>query len=122
MSYSHILYDNWTLDLKYRYYQQTAADFYSDLFASPSLDEKDYRGRDKEISDFDDHTVSLYLSYARPLKYRWADRVALSLQWDRIWFSYNNFTDLTDENATPGEESLYEFEADVFKILFTVWY
>ena len=92
------------------------------LFLAPSQDEKDYRGRDKELSDFDNHTVSLYLSYARPVSVAWLDRAALSLQWNRIWFSYDNFSDLTDTTAAPGEESLYDFEADVIKVLFTVWY
>ena len=89
-SYTHVLYENWTADIKYRYYQQTAADFYSDLFQVPSQDEKDFRARDK---------------------------AALSFQWDRIFFSYDNFTDLTNPNTAVGEEELYDFEADVFKVL-----
>jgi Protein of unknown function (DUF3570) len=122
VGYTHVLYDNWSVDLKYRYYQQAGADFYADLFIAPSQDEKDYRGRDKELSDFDNHTVSFYLSYARPLQHQWLDRAALSLQWDRIWFSYDNFTDLTDETTVAGQERLYDFEADVIKVLFTLWY
>ncbi|MEH6581566.1 MAG: DUF3570 domain-containing protein [Halioglobus sp.] len=122
LGYTHVLRDHWTLDFKYRYYQQTAADFYSDLFLFPSQDEKDYRARDKELSEFDNHTLSFHLSYDRPLQNRWTDRAGVSLQLDRIWFSYDNFSDLTDVDAEPGTESLYEFEADVIKLLFTVWY
>lgn len=121
-TYTHVLYDNWTVDFKYRYYQQTAADFYSDLFQVPSQDEKDFRARDKEMSDLDNHTVSLHVSYERPVNIQWIDKGAVSLQWDRIFFSYDNFTDLSDPNTAVGDEELYDFEADVFKVLFTIWY
>ncbi|MEM6583844.1 MAG: DUF3570 domain-containing protein, partial [Pseudomonadota bacterium] len=47
LSYSHVLFENWIVDVKYRYYVQSAADFYSDLFQTPSQDPKDYRARDK---------------------------------------------------------------------------
>ena len=122
VSYTHVLYDRLTVDLKYRYYTQSEADFYSDLFLAPSQDEKDYRGRDKELSEFDNHTASAYFSYALPFGERYVDKAALSLRYDRIWFSYDNFTDLRDLSTVPGEENLFSFEADVFKVLFTVWY
>jgi len=122
LDYTHVLHSRWFIDLKYRYYVQTQADFYSDLFLAPSQDEKDYRARDKELSDFNNHTFSAYLSYQRPLRHHTFDSTALTLQWDHIWFSYDNFTDLTDQSAATGQEPLYEFDADVFKIVFTVWY
>ncbi len=122
VSYTHVLYDDWTVDLKYRYYQQSEADFYSDLFLFPSQDEKDYRARDKELSDFSNHTVSLYLSYQRSFNYRFVDKAAVTFQWDRIFFDYDNFTDLTQSSDIPGQEPLYDFEADVIKLVFTLWY
>jgi hypothetical protein len=114
--------EDWTLELKYRYYQQSAADFYSDLFEFESQDENDWRARDKELSKFNNHTLSLYASYARALPYRFAESAAITLQWDHIWFDYENFTDLRVEVAVPGEEPTYDFEADVFKLVFTLWY
>lgn len=122
LTYTHVLYDSWFFDLKYRYYVQTQADFYEDLFLSPSQDEKDYRARDKELSDFNNQTLSAYVSYQRPLSYRVLDRAAITLQWDHIWFDYDNFSDLTDKAAPVGDETLYEFEADVIKLVFTLWY
>ena len=76
----------------------------------------------EELSEFTDHTLSLHLSYSRDVNNRWLDKAGISLQWDRIWFDYDNFSDLTDVNSPVGEEKLYDFEADVFKILFTAWY
>jgi hypothetical protein len=122
LTYTHVLHDDWFFDLKYRYYVQTQADFYEDLFLAPSQDEKDYRARDKELSDFNNQTLSAYVSYQRPLSYSKLDRAAVTLQWDHIWFDYDNFTDLTDKSAAVGQEELYAFEADVIKLVFTLWY
>lgn len=122
LSYSHVLFQRWTLDLKYRWHEQGQADFYQDLFLFASQDEKDYRARDKELSDFGDQTFSLYLSYEHPLSWRHAYKAGVSLQYDRISFDYNNFSDLTSEGYAPGSEPLYSFDADVFKLFFTLWY
>jgi Protein of unknown function (DUF3570) len=122
LSYTHAWRDHWTVDIKYRWYQQTGADFYQDLFLAPSQDEKDYRARDKELSEFSNQTLSLYLSYQRPLSWHYADKAAVTLQYDRLSFDYDNFSDLTDDAGSPGEEKLYAFDADVFKLIFTVWY
>ncbi|MCP5190754.1 MAG: DUF3570 domain-containing protein [Pseudomonadales bacterium] len=122
LTYTHTLYDNWIFDIEYRYYEQSAANFYSDLFQTPSQDSKDYRGRDKELSNFNDQTLSLQLSYSRPVSYRFADRAALSMRWDRIWFDYEDFRNLEDTAAIPGEEPLYNFEADIYRLVFTLWY
>ncbi|GAB5452809.1 MAG: hypothetical protein Hals2KO_31370 [Halioglobus sp.] len=122
LSYSQPWRDHWIFDLKYRYYQQTAADFYSDLFDFESQDEKDWRARDKELSESSNHTLSAYVSYERPLRYRMFEKGALTLQWDHIWFEYDNFSDLRVEVDVPGTEPAYELEADVIKIIFTLWY
>lgn len=122
LSYTHVLFDHWTVDVKYRWYDQSGADFYQDLFLFPSQDEKDYRARDKELSDFGNQTVSLYLSYQRPLNWRFGYRAGLTLQYDRISFDYDNFTDLTQASDIPGQEPQYSFDADVIKLLLTLWY
>ncbi len=122
LNYTQVWRDNWTFEARYRYYRQTAADFYSDLFTFESQDNKDWRARDKELSDFNNHTLSAYVSYARPLRFHAFDRAAVTLQWDHIWFSYDNFTDLRVDAAIAGEEPTYDFEADVYKLVFTLWY
>ena len=121
-SYTHTFHDRWIFDASYRYYQQSAADFYSDLFLVPSQDEKDYRARDKELSEFSSNSLSLYLSYELPVRHRLLDKSSVSLQWDKIFFDYDNFSDLTGVAATPGQEQLYNFNADVIKLLVTLWY
>jgi len=122
IAYTHTFWDRLIVDEKYRYYEQGAADFYSDLFQFASQDARDYRARDKELSEFSSNTLSLYLSYETPLRYGFLNKGAVSLQWDRIYFDYDNFSDLTDGDALPGEEKLYDLDADVFKVLITLWY
>ncbi|MDX1734768.1 MAG: DUF3570 domain-containing protein [Halioglobus sp.] len=122
LGFTQVWREDWTFELRYRYYEQTAADFYADLFEFESQDDKDWRARDKELSDFNNQTLSLYVSYARPLRYRLFDRAELTVQWDHIWFDYENFTDLREQVPLPGQESTYEFEADVYKVIFSLWY
>ena len=122
INYTQRFFDHLIVDLKYRYYDQDAADFYSDLFLAPSQDDKDYRARDKELSEFTSNTFSIYLSYESTFRYGFLEKVAISLQWDRIMFDYDNFSDLRDLSAIPGEEKLYELDADVIKVLFSIWY
>ena len=50
------------------------------------------------------------------------DKAAFTLQWDHIWFDYDNFTDLRQTGSAVGEEPLYDFEADVIKVIFSIWY
>ncbi len=44
------------------------------------------------------------------------------MRWDRIWFDYEDFRNLEDTAAIPGEEPLYNFEADIYRLVFTLWY
>lgn len=122
LSYTHVVRNHWIVEAKYRYHQQGAADFYSDLFTFEAQDENDWRARDKELSDFNNHTLSLYLSYEREVAYNLIDKAGVTLQWDHIWFEYDNFTDLRVDVEIPGEEPTYSFEADVIKLVFTLWY
>ena len=61
VAYVHPLPKGLTMDLKYRYYNQTAADFYSDLF--PRRQSQNFLARDKELSSFNAHTIGAGLSY-----------------------------------------------------------
>ncbi len=122
INYTHTFGPHWIAEVKYRYYDQSQADFYGDLFLFPSQDENDYRARDKELSDMSSQTISLYISYERKIGWGPMDKVALTVQYDYIDLEYDNFSDLRDTEALPGEESLFSMDADVFKALFTIWY
>jgi hypothetical protein len=121
-SYTHTFGSHFLVELRYRYYEQSAADFYSDLFLFASQDDKDYRARDKELSDMSSQTVSLYMTYEQPLGFGPFEKAAFTLEYDRLMLDYDNFSDLRDTAALPGEEELFDMDADVFKVLFTIWY
>lgn len=120
LGYRHPLGKTFELEFKVRYYQQTQASFYSDLFAYK--DAQNFLARDKELSDFNDLTFGLGLTYLIPKQYlinNW--RSEASLQWDYITFDYNNFRDPTAENPV-GEEPLYGFSTHVVRAFFSVYF
>ena len=120
LSYRHPIAKTWELEFKVRHYQQSQASFYSDLFAHQ--DAQNYLARDKELSDFDDLTLGLGITYLVPAKYSISDwRSEVSLQWDHITFNYNDFRDPTVE-APLGEEPLYGFSADVIRAFISVYF
>jgi len=110
----------WTFDIKYRFYQQSAATFYSDLY--PTADYQNHLARDKELSTFPSHTIGLGASYEF-LQRSWSilERGSLNLSYDHILFSYDDFHDAT-AGGGAGEEPLYEFSANVFRVYLSVWY
>ncbi len=107
-------------DLQYRYYTQSEAEFYSDLF--PYKNAQNFLARDKELSRFNSHAVRIGMSY-NFLRGGWSflDRGSVNLVYDRILFNYDNFRDLT-VNAPAGEEPLYGFTANVIQMFFSFWF
>lgn len=123
IKYTHPINDNWTIDVKYRAYKQSQADFYKDLFLFESQGPKDYRARDKELSDFENQTIGIGLSYYFVTSFSsHIEKSKIGLQWDYIDFNYNNFSNLHDESAAVGEEELYSFDANVIKLYLSIWY
>ena len=122
LGYTHTFGDNWILDLHVRQYSQSNAFFYSDLFGFASLDDSDFRARDKELSEFSTSTFGIGVTYSIPyLRGKIIDSSTINLQWDRISFSYDNFRDIT-AGGPIGEEPLYSFDADVIRLYFSIWY
>lgn len=120
LGYAYRWKGRWLFDLSYRAYDQTKADFYSDLF--PFENAQNFLGRDKEISTFNNQTLKLDVSYDM-LPEGWGvfDRGTVNLSWARINFSYDDFRNIL--NGGPvGEEPLYSFDADVVQFYFSFWY
>ncbi len=110
----------WILETSLRYYSQTKADFYSDLF--PYVDAQNFLARDKELSTFTDITLSAGFSYELNNK-TWTliKRGSLNFHLDHIMFDYDDFRDLTKPGSV-GNEPLYSFEADVIRIFASFWF
>ncbi|TDQ50457.1 uncharacterized protein DUF3570 [Permianibacter aggregans] len=124
----HPIEDLVTIEGKYRYYEQTASTFYRDLFDEPN--ELNFRARDKEMSTFNNTTFGLgaTLNLGKLLKWNAAEHeLMLNFFVDHMMFSYDDFRDLTVHTSNPGafnagEEPLYEFDAQVYRLFLTYKY
>lgn len=121
ISYTHPLGKNWLIDLKYRYYTQGGADFYSDLF--PYADAQNFLARDKELSSFRSQTLGLRLSHELPASWMsFLDRGSLNLALDYMRFDYRDFRDARQGASPPGQEPLYGFTARIVQLYLSLWY
>ena len=120
LGYNHTLPSGWLFDVHARHYKQSAVNFYSDLFTRG--DEFTYMTRDKQLSDMQSVTFGVGISYELPFKDRFLDKLTFNLMWDHIKFDFNNFHDASVKGVTPGTEPEYSYDADVLRVLLTVWY
>jgi len=111
----------WTFEASFRYYDQSRADFYSDLF--PSIDYQNFMGRDKELSTFTSKSLHLGASYEfAKTGWRFVKRGTVNLYYDRMQFDYDDFRDARNRSLAAGTEPLYSFGANVFQCFVSVWF
>jgi hypothetical protein len=120
LGYTHPWGKQWIFELTYRWYDQSAADFYADLF--PRRDAQNFLARDKELSTFTSHMVGVGATYELPpLAWDFIKRSSVSFFYDRFRFDYDDFRDITAGGAA-GTEPLYGFDADVFRLFVSGWF
>jgi len=121
IAYTHPLEEGITLDLRYRYYNQTAADFYNDLFDRSN--QQNFLARDKELATFTTHTAGVGLSYEFETPWlSFVEKGQASVFFDYILFDYDDFRDLRFDEASVGAEPLYEFNATVIRAFISFWF
>lgn len=121
IGYVHPLKKTWTFETSVRYYTQTHADFYSDLFAF--RDAQNYLARDKELATFNSWTLHLGATYDLPLnRWRWLQKSTVNLFYDRIEFQYDDFRNALDRDVLPYEQPLYSYGANVYRLFFSAWF
>jgi hypothetical protein len=120
VGYVHPFGAKWLVDFKYRFYTQNAADFYSDLF--PYVNAQNFLARDKELSTLQSHGPHVGATYTfferqgdRPMK------STANIFVDNYFFSYDDFRDLRG-SASVGNEPLYDFDAFVLQVFFSLWF
>jgi hypothetical protein len=119
LSYVHPM-GPWTFTGKYRFYTQTGAHFFSDLF--PRSEATNFRGRDKELSPLTSHTLGFAASYEFLEKgWNFIDKGSVTFSIDYLTVDYKDFRDLTS-NAPVGEEPLYSLKSNVYQLFFSFWY
>lgn len=110
----------WTYEVSFRYYTQTAAEFYSDLF--PNQQFQNFLARDKELSTFDSQTIHAGVSYNFVRDgWRFIEKGTMSFYFDYIQFQYDDFHDIT-MGGPVGQEPLFEFDAEVMQLFVSFWY
>ncbi len=120
LSYTHPIGDEWILDFSFRHYEQTKADFFSDLYSR--IDAQNFLARDKEMSTFSNDSVGFEVAYEHELlDWEAFDKFSITLAVDYIQFDYEDFLDIR-EQTTPGTEPSYSFDAVVTRFFFSVWY
>lgn len=121
LAYTHPLDDNWIFDVHYRFYDQDAAEFYSDLF--PRENFQNFLARDKELATMQSHTLGFGVAYEfKPARFDFLGKAAVNLKVDRIRFQYDDFRDLRTTGVAPGTEPLYQFDANVIRLFFSGWF
>lgn len=120
LGYTHPWQDRWIFEAGVRAYEQSAADFYSDLF--PRANAQNFLARDKELSTFSNLMLSVGATYElRELGWDRLKRTTVNFFYDRIRFEYDDFRDVT-QAAAPGTEPLYGFDANVFRLFVSAWF
>jgi hypothetical protein len=115
---------NWIFEGRVRYYTQTAADFYRDIF--PRADFANFMARDKELATYDAITAGVTATYEFKLaRFPWLSKGSLNLRYDYMTVNYDNFRDarysigsfgvLPAEPLLPGTEPMYKLNANIIQ-------
>jgi len=120
LGYTKALGKRWMLDAGYRYYTQTGADFFSNLFEFE--DQQNFMGRDKELSPFDNHSLRFGVTYELMPNGWWVlESGTLNFNYELIHFQYDEYTD-NSPGTTLVTEELFDFNANVFTIYMSIWF
>jgi len=121
VGYTHPWDPKWIFDAKYRFYTQSNADFYSDLFSRSQA--QNFEARDKELATFTSNTIGVGASYEFPGGWpRFVQKGTLNARVDYILFDYKDFRDIRVTGLAPGTEPLYSFDAIVVQLFASIWF
>ena len=127
LRYTQEVYKDVLVEVKYRVYSQTQADFYNDLF--PYKNAQDFLARDKELSQFSSNSFGIGVTYKVPWTMPGFDKNTANLYWDHMQINYDNFRDFNNFMGVksygtykPGAEPLYSQTADVIRFYLSFWF
>lgn len=127
--YTHPFGEDIVLDLRYRAYDQTQASFYSDIFAYPG--EYEFMASDKELSTYQTQAIGFGFTYELKKDWiKWFDRGTVNFNFDRVTYTYDNFSnklltegpDSAGSGIEFGAEPNFEFSANVSRFFISLWY
>jgi hypothetical protein len=125
LMYTHPAWKRWIFDGHVRYYRQTAADFYSDLF--PRQGSQNFLARDKELATYDAITFGVQATYDFTIpRVRWIQKSSVTARIEHMTINYDDFRDATKTDPAngivAGAEPLYKLNANVFQAFVSIWF
>lgn len=121
VAYTHPFEFGLTMEARYRYYDQTSADFYNDLF--PFASSQNFLARDKELASFANHSVGAGATYGFNMPWLpFIERGSVNLFVDYMTFDYDDFRDVRVTGLAPGTEPLYSFDSLVLRAYLSLYF
>jgi hypothetical protein len=113
---------HWVFDGMVRWYTQTHADFYSDLY--PYANYANFMARDRELASFTDWTVGAGAAYQFHVPGApWISRSAANVRFDHLFIDYKDFRNaLLASQYGAGNEPLYKLNANIFQVFVSIWF
>jgi len=123
--------EKWIFEGRVRYYTQTAADFYADLF--PRAGYANFMARDKELATYSAITAGIGATYEFKIqRFPWLTKGQLNLRYDFMTVEYEDFRDATYSIGSfgtppanplqPGTEPLYKLEANIIQFFISAYF
>jgi hypothetical protein len=125
LDYTHPIRNKWIFEGRVRYYKQSAATFYSDLF--PFAFSQNFTARDQNLAALDNTTIGAKVTYALlPDGWKVFKRGTVTADVSRIRFNYLDFRDIKNfgvaQGFAPGTEPLYQFSATVYQLYLSMYF
>jgi Protein of unknown function (DUF3570) len=124
LDYTHPIRNKWIFEGRARYYKQSAATFYSDLF--PFANSQNFTARDQNLAALDNITLGAKVTYAfLPEGWKFFKRGTVTGDVSRIRFNYHDFRDIKDfgpPQFAAGAEPLYDFSATVYQLYVSMYF
>ncbi len=122
---------NWIFEGRVRYYRQTAADFYMDIF--PRADFSNFMARDKELATYNAITAGVGTTYEFKIeRFPWLTKGQINFRYDHMMVNYDDFRDaryslgsfgtLPEDPLAPGTEPLYELRANIYQLYLSAFF
>jgi len=122
LGYTHPAWNHWIFDGTVRFYTQTPATFYSDLF--PRINYQNFEARDRELAAFNSYTAGVGASYDFAIpRAPWINKSSLNIRLDHLLIDYKDFRAVYRGSGVPaGDEPLYRLNANIFQAFLSVWF
>jgi hypothetical protein len=122
---------NWIFEGRVRYYSQTAANFYQDIF--PYADYSNFMARHKELATYTAITTGAAATYEFKIdRFRWLSKAQLNLRYDYMAVDYDDFRDARyslgsfgtppNDPYAPGTEPLYKLRASMYQFYISAFF